>query len=283
MIHAETSFDRVRRRPKVMGVAIDRSGSVTCGIGSPQFGNAPGISDEPPPFRTPACMTRAGRWDRPTTEGPFRQHAPVSQAEDYIDCRDFRRPFTPAPSEYQAPHTSPAGILQDEQQLDQQSPIHFSPCWIPTEFHNQPSTSPEWIDKLTREHHFHHCSDDLDDLAFRAQKKNDHPWDPNASTYYSVDSEDNDGNEPCRKGGPTLKRKEKSARAREPLHRKEKPPPRSEGKKTKGGRKLRGQWSDEALKAAIEAIDASYKWEEVCSHYGIHRTSLRNHISGRTR
>ena len=33
MIYAETSFDGVCRRPKVTGVAIDRSGSVTCGIG----------------------------------------------------------------------------------------------------------------------------------------------------------------------------------------------------------------------------------------------------------
>ena len=120
-------------------------------------------------------------------------------------------------------------------------------------------------------------------MTFRVQKTNDYPWDPNASTYYSENSQDNDGSEPCRKGGPKLRRKKNSARAREPLQRKKKPPPRSEGKKNKGGRKLRGQWSDDALKAVIEAIDAGYKWEEVCSHYGIPRTSLRDHISGRTR
>ena len=165
---------------------------------------------------------------------------------------EFRRPFSPPPLENQAAQTSPTSILQDEQHLDQQSPIHFSPCWIPTEFHSQPPTSPEWIDNLKEEHHFHHYSDDPDDLAFKAQKTNDHPWDPNASTYYIEGSQDNDGNEPCRKGGPKLRRKKNSVRARKPLHRKEKPPLRSEGKKTKGGRKLRGQWSDEALKAAIE-------------------------------
>ena len=117
-------------------------------------------------------------------------------------------------------------------------------------------------------------------MAFKAQKTNDHLWDPNASTYYSEDNEDNDGTEPCRKGGPKLRRKKNSTRAREPLDRKEKPPPRSEGKKNKGERKLRKQWSDEALKAAIEAIDASNKWEEVCSHYGIPRTSLRTTLVG---
>ena len=46
---------------------------------------------------------------------------------------------------------------------------------------------------------------------------------------------------------------------------------------------MRRQWIDEALKKAMVAIDDGYKWEEVCEHYGIPRSSLRNHMSGRTR
>ena len=61
--------------------------------------------------------------------------------------------------------------------------------------------------KLRGEHHFHHYSDDPNDLAFRAQKTQDHPWDPNASTYYSEDSQENDGSEPCTKRGPKLRKK----------------------------------------------------------------------------
>ena len=120
---------------------------------------------------------------------------------------ELRKPFNPPPLQNQAVHTSSIAILQDEYHLDQQSPTHFSPYWSPIEFHNQPPISPEWIDKLRGEHHFHHCNDELDDLAFRAQKTNDHPWDPNASTYYSEDSQDNDASGPCRKEGPKSRKK----------------------------------------------------------------------------
>ena len=62
-----------------------------------------------------------------------------------------------------------------------------------------------------------------------------------------------------------------------------KPPPRAKEKKHKRRRMLTGQWSDDALKEAIAAIDAGYKWIEVCNHYGIPRTLLKDYMSGRTR
>ena len=45
---------------------------------------------------------------------------------------------------------------------------------------------------------------------------------------------------------------------------------------------MRAQWTDEALKEAIQAIDDGYTMEEVSIHYSIPRTSLRDHISGKT-
>ena len=45
---------------------------------------------------------------------------------------------------------------------------------------------------------------------------------------------------------------------------------------------MRAQWTDEALKEAIQAIDDGYTMEGVSIHYSIPRTSLRDHISGKT-
>ena len=50
----------------------------------------------------------------------------------------------------------------------------------------------------------------------------------------------------------------------------------------KGRGKVRAQWSDEALKEAIQAIDDGYTMEEEANHYDIPRTSLRDHVSGKT-
>ena len=42
------------------------------------------------------------------------------------------------------------------------------------------------------------------------------------------------------------------------------------------------QWSDESLKLAIEALDQRHKMSEICTKYGIPRSSLRDHIEGKT-
>ena len=51
----------------------------------------------------------------------------------------------------------------------------------------------------------------------------------------------------------------------------------------KGGGKQKAQWTDQALNEAMVAIDEGYQWEEVCTHYGIPKTSLRDNMSGKTK
>ena len=68
-----------------------------------------------------------------------------------------------------------------------------------------------------------------------------------------------------------------------PLHMGTRPPMKKQSAKMKGKGKLRAQWNDEALKETIQAIDDGYTMEEVANHYGIPRTSLRDHGSGKTR
>ena len=46
---------------------------------------------------------------------------------------------------------------------------------------------------------------------------------------------------------------------------------------------MRGQWSDESLKLAIDALDQGYKMADVSGKYEIPRSSLRDHYEGRTR
>ena len=46
---------------------------------------------------------------------------------------------------------------------------------------------------------------------------------------------------------------------------------------------IRGQWSDESLKLAIDALDQGYKMAEVSRKYEIPRSSLRDNFEGRTR
>ena len=46
---------------------------------------------------------------------------------------------------------------------------------------------------------------------------------------------------------------------------------------------MRGQWSDESLKLAIDALDQGYKMVEVSRKYEIPKPSLRDHYEGRTR
>ena len=46
---------------------------------------------------------------------------------------------------------------------------------------------------------------------------------------------------------------------------------------------MRGQWSDESLKLAIDALDQGYKMADVSRKYEIPRSSLRDHYEGRTR
>ena len=45
----------------------------------------------------------------------------------------------------------------------------------------------------------------------------------------------------------------------------------------------RGLWTNEALNKAMEAIDNGYTYNEVCSQYGNPRSSLRDHVNGKTR
>ena len=48
-------------------------------------------------------------------------------------------------------------------------------------------------------------------------------------------------------------------------------------------KKTRAHWSNEALKLAIEGVDQGYSMAEVCRKYRIPKSSLRDHIVGRTR
>ena len=45
----------------------------------------------------------------------------------------------------------------------------------------------------------------------------------------------------------------------------------------------RAQWSNEALTLAIKALNEGYKMSEVCKKYKISRSSLRDHVVGRTK
>ena len=67
-----------------------------------------------------------------------------------------------------------------------------------------------------------------------------------------------------------------------PLQLRRKPPLKKKDCKSKKKGNLRAQWTDEVLKEAIQAIDDGYTMEEVSIHYSIPRTSLRDHISGKT-
>ena len=46
---------------------------------------------------------------------------------------------------------------------------------------------------------------------------------------------------------------------------------------------MRGQWSDESLKMAIDALNQCYKMADVCKKYEISRSFLKDHYEGRTR
>ena len=48
-------------------------------------------------------------------------------------------------------------------------------------------------------------------------------------------------------------------------------------------RKKRENWSNEALELATEGLDQGYKLSQVCAKYGIPRSSLRDHLVGRSR
>ena len=50
-----------------------------------------------------------------------------------------------------------------------------------------------------------------------------------------------------------------------------------------GERKLKAQWTKEALNEAMATIDDGYKWKEVCTYYCIQRTCLRDHMSDKTK
>lgn len=60
--------------------------------------------------------------------------------------------------------------------------------------------------------------------------------------------------------------------------------------KNKGGRGIKKRvkkntfdWIDHALQLAMAALDNGYKMEQVCKKYGIPRTSLKDHYSGKTK
>ena len=46
---------------------------------------------------------------------------------------------------------------------------------------------------------------------------------------------------------------------------------------------MRGQWSSEALKLAIDALDSGYNISQVSRHFQIPRSSLRDHYEERTK
>jgi hypothetical protein len=47
--------------------------------------------------------------------------------------------------------------------------------------------------------------------------------------------------------------------------------------------KKRGAWTTKALEAVLEALDDGHKMAEVSRHYKIPRTSLRDHVNGKTK
>ena len=57
---------------------------------------------------------------------------------------------------------------------------------------------------------------------------------------------------------------------------------RTKTKLKNGEKPRRGQWNDQALQDAMAAIDEGYEWEEISKYYGIPRSSLRDHMSGKT-
>ena len=56
-----------------------------------------------------------------------------------------------------------------------------------------------------------------------------------------------------------------------------------EGPQKKIAKSKRAQWSTEALHLAIEGLDQGWKMSEVCEKYKIPRSSLRDHVVGRSR
>ena len=69
-----------------------------------------------------------------------------------------------------------------------------------------------------------------------------------------------------------------------PLLESMKEPSRTSKRDAKIARKdKQGLWIDEALNKAMESIDNGYNYNEVCLQYGIPKSSLRNHVNGKTR
>ena len=56
-----------------------------------------------------------------------------------------------------------------------------------------------------------------------------------------------------------------------------------EGPQKKIAKSKRAQWSTEALHLAIEGLGQGWKMSEVCEKYNIPRSSLRDHVVGRSR
>ena len=49
------------------------------------------------------------------------------------------------------------------------------------------------------------------------------------------------------------------------------------------GAKRRARWSDEDLVAVIDCYDVGYKFSECCKKFNVPKSSLRHHLSGRTK
>jgi transposase-like protein len=66
------------------------------------------------------------------------------------------------------------------------------------------------------------------------------------------------------------------------LANRERPIPESHGRSKKRPKELHvGNWSTESLNLALEAVDEGYNISRVAKHYGIPRTSLRDHVNGK--
>ena len=91
--------------------------------------------------------------------------------------------------------------------------------------------------------------------------------------------EDEEQGEPSTKEGL----RSRDLTAREPLQRFEEQPAQSIG--GRGVKKMpikpRGQWSNKALIAAIDALDDGYKIQDVSNNFGIPRSTLREHYVGK--
>ena len=83
--------------------------------------------------------------------------------------------------------------------------------------------------------------------------------------------------------GERKRRKIHSPPAKQPLISPKTPRKHAIGMKRKLAKYKRRQWSDEALKLAIEALDQGHKMSKVCLKYGIPKSSLRDHVEGSTK